>query len=125
MALAALACEVALVVAVLSKVPQLHWIALWNNLEQMTSHHWTETATGFAAAWLAFSGLESLGQLAPALREPRRRVIRIVAVLVVVSLVVTVPVVHAHRRRGGAGEPDRPAPGAAGGGRRRPTAGGR
>ena len=46
---------------------------------------------GFAAAWLAFSGLESLGQLAPALREPRRRVIRIVAVLVVVSLVVTVP----------------------------------
>ena len=40
----------------------------------MTSQRWTETATGFAAAWLAFSGLESLGQLAPALREPRRRV---------------------------------------------------
>ena len=48
-------------------------------------------AAGFAAAWLAFSGLETLGQLAPALREPRRRVIRIVAVLVVVSLVITVP----------------------------------
>ena len=48
-------------------------------------------AAGFAAAWLAFSGLESLGQLAPALREPRQRVIRIVAALVVVSLVVTVP----------------------------------
>jgi len=57
----------------------------------MASQRWTETATGFAAAWLAFSGLESLGQLAPALREPRRRVLRIVSVLVVVSLVVTVP----------------------------------
>jgi amino acid transporter len=91
MALAALACMAALVVAVLLKVPELHWIALWNNLKQMSSDHWPETATGFAAAWLAFSGLESLGQLAPALREPRRRVIRIVAVLVVVSLVVTVP----------------------------------
>src|SRR6185503_66553 len=42
-------------------------------------------------AWLAFSGLESLGQLAPALREPRRRVIRIVAGMVVISLVGTVP----------------------------------
>ena len=72
MALAALACMAALVVAVLLKVPELHWIALWNNLEQMSSDHWPETATGFAAAWLAFSGLESLGQLAPALREPRR-----------------------------------------------------
>ena len=84
--------QAALVVAVLLQVPELHWIALWNNLKQMSSDHWPDTATGFAAAWLAFSGLESLGQLAPALREPRRRVIRIVAVLVVVSLVVTVPV---------------------------------
>jgi amino acid transporter len=92
MALAALACEGALVVSVLWRVPELHWVALWDNLKQMTSDHWPETATGFAAAWLAFSGLESLGQLAPALREPRRRVIRIVAALVVVSLVVTVPV---------------------------------
>jgi len=92
MAVAALACQAALAVAVLWQVPELHWIALWNNLKAMTSDHWAETATGFAAAWLAFSGLESLGQLAPALREPRRRVIRIVAVLVVVSLVVTVPV---------------------------------
>ena len=89
--LTAVACEVALVVAVVAKLQPTGWLQLWNNMEHMTSHRWTEAAGGFAAAWLAFSGLESLGQLAPALREPRRRVIRIVAVLVVVSLVVTVP----------------------------------
>jgi amino acid transporter len=91
LAIAALACEAALVWAVLVQVPKLHWIAFWTSFKDMASQRWTETATGFAAAWLAFSGLESLGQLAPALREPRRRVLRIVAVLVVVSLVVTVP----------------------------------
>ncbi len=91
MAIAALACEAALVWAVLAQVPKLHWPVFWTSFKDMTGQRWTETATGFAAAWLAFSGLESLGQLAPALREPRRRVLRIVAVLVVVSLVVTVP----------------------------------
>jgi len=91
LALAALGSEGALVAAVLRQVPATKWLSLWSNLHEMVSHRWTETATGFAAAWLAFSGLESLGQLAPALREPRRRGIRIVAVLVVVSLVVTVP----------------------------------
>jgi amino acid transporter len=91
MAIAALVCEAALVWAVLAQVPKLHWAVFWTSFKDMTGQRWTETATGFAAAWLAFSGLESLGQLAPALREPRRRVLRIVAVLVVVSLVVTVP----------------------------------
>ena len=91
MGVAALVCEVVLVWVVLAQVPTLHWMAFWTSFKDMASQRWTETATGFAAAWLAFSGLESLGQLAPALREPRRRVLRIVSVLVVVSLVVTVP----------------------------------
>ena len=34
MGLAALACEAALVVAVLSQVPELHWPALWDNLRR-------------------------------------------------------------------------------------------
>jgi len=91
LALTAVACEVALVFAVIAKLQPTGWLQLWNNMEHMTSHRWTEAAGGFAASWLAFSGLESLGQLAPALREPRRRVIRIVAALVVASVVVTVP----------------------------------
>jgi amino acid transporter len=88
---AALACEVVLGVVVMAQLLPTGWLALWNNIEHMASHRWTEAASGFAAAWLAFSGLESLGQLSPALREPRRRVIRVVAVLIGVTLVVTVP----------------------------------
>lgn len=91
LAIAALVCEGALVAAVLTQLTPTKWMAVWTNLHQIASERWTETATGFAAAWLAFSGLESLGQLAPALREPRRRVLRIAGALVVISLVVTVP----------------------------------
>jgi nucleotide-binding universal stress UspA family protein len=76
---------------VLAQLTPTKWMAVWSNLHQIASERWTETATGFAAAWLAFSGLESLGQLAPALREPRQRVLKIAGALVVISLVVTVP----------------------------------
>jgi amino acid transporter len=91
MAIAALVFEGGLVAAVMLKLQPTSWLGLWRHLGHMASERWGEAAAGFTAAWLAFSGLESLGQLAPALREPRRRTIRIVAALVVVSLVVTVP----------------------------------
>ncbi len=91
MAMAALVFEGGLVAAVLAKLQPTSWLGLWRHLGHMATASWGEAAAGFAGAWLAFSGLESLGQLAPAVREPRRRVIRIVAALVVVSLVVTVP----------------------------------
>src|SRR6202011_1165281 len=47
--------------------------------------------TGYAGAFLAFSGLESIAQLAPAMAEPRRRVAKLTMVLVVISVVVTSP----------------------------------
>ncbi|HEY7374783.1 MAG TPA: universal stress protein [Polyangia bacterium] len=89
--LAALVCEGVLAGVVLLQLTPTKWMSVWGNLHQIASERWTETASGFAAAWLAFSGLESLGQLAPAVREPRRRVLRIAGALVVVSLVVTMP----------------------------------
>jgi amino acid transporter len=47
--------------------------------------------TGFSGAFLAFSGLESIAQLAPAMAEPRRRVAPIAMSLVVVTVAVTSP----------------------------------
>jgi amino acid transporter len=47
--------------------------------------------TGYAGAFLAFSGLESIAQLAPAMAEPRRRVAKLAMVLVVVTVVATSP----------------------------------
>lgn len=46
---------------------------------------------GYAGAFLAFSGLESITQLAPAMAEPRKRTARLAMVLVVLSLLVTSP----------------------------------
>ena len=47
--------------------------------------------TGFSGAFLAFSGLESIAQLAPAMAESRKRVAPIAMGLVVITVVVTSP----------------------------------
>jgi amino acid transporter len=47
--------------------------------------------TGYGAAFLAFSGLESVAQLAPAMREPRRRVAYRAMTAVVVTMAITSP----------------------------------
>jgi len=47
--------------------------------------------TGYAAAFLAFSGLESIAQLAPSMREPRRVVAYRAMGAVVMTLAVTSP----------------------------------
>ena len=47
--------------------------------------------TGYAAAFLAFSGLESIAQIAPAMREPRRIVSYRAMAAVVLTMVITSP----------------------------------
>src|SRR6202022_4059881 len=47
--------------------------------------------TGYAAAFLAFSGLESIAQLAPAMREPRRKVAYRAMGAVVMTMAITSP----------------------------------
>lgn len=47
--------------------------------------------TGFSGAFLAFSGLESIAQLAPAMAEPRKRVAPLAMGLVVITVVLTSP----------------------------------
>jgi amino acid transporter len=47
--------------------------------------------TGYAAAFLAFSGLESIAQLAPAMREPRKTVAFRAMAAVVMTMAITSP----------------------------------
>jgi amino acid transporter len=47
--------------------------------------------TGYGAAFLAFSGLESIAQLAPVMREPRRRVAYRAMSGVVITMAITSP----------------------------------
>jgi amino acid transporter len=51
----------------------------------------TSLVTGYAAAFLAFSGLESIAQLAPAMREPRRLIAGRAMVVVVLTIGITSP----------------------------------
>jgi len=55
----------------------------------------SDAAVGFAAAWLAFSGLESLSQISPAMAPPRRRTARAAMGLVVVAMLLTAPLLTA------------------------------
>ncbi len=61
-----------------------------------TLHH-TEGLTarsalvGFAGAWLAFSGLESIAQLSPTMRQPLHRNIRTAIIAVIVTVAFTAP----------------------------------
>jgi amino acid transporter/nucleotide-binding universal stress UspA family protein len=91
-ALAAMAAHVALLVAVAARLQPGDWRDLVTNVSKLRHIPWTQLATGCAAAWLAYSGLETLSQSAPALREPRAKVIRTTTILVVASVAVTVPV---------------------------------
>ena len=50
---------------------------------------------GFASAWLAFSGLESISQLSPTMRLPLRRTTRCAMVAVIITMVVTAPILTA------------------------------
>ena len=50
---------------------------------------------GFASSWLAFSGLESISQIAPALREPRERTALRAMLLVVACILITSPLMTA------------------------------
>jgi amino acid transporter/nucleotide-binding universal stress UspA family protein len=54
-----------------------------------------ELLAGFSAAWLAFSGLESISQLSPAMRFPLRRTTRLAMAAVMFTMIVTSPVLTA------------------------------
>jgi amino acid transporter len=50
---------------------------------------------GFSGSWLAYSGLESISQIAPALREPRQRTALKAMLLVMAAILVTSPLATA------------------------------
>ena len=50
---------------------------------------------GFASSWLAFSGLESISQIAPALREPREQTALRAMLLVMAGILITSPLITA------------------------------
>jgi amino acid transporter len=71
------------------------WRLVWDQFLSVRNLHAGPFIIGFASSWLAFSGLESISQLAPALREPRQRTALRAMLLVVACILITSPLMTA------------------------------
>jgi amino acid transporter/nucleotide-binding universal stress UspA family protein len=91
MAVSALIVDVAVVAVTWWQIGPPHWQAMWHHLSLGSTLSPTTFLVGFAGAWLAFSGLESISQLSPAMREPLKRSATRGMWLVVASILVTSP----------------------------------
>jgi amino acid transporter len=77
------------------KLNEAQWRLVLEQFTSIRSLPLKETVLGFAASWLAFSGLESISQLAPALREPRHQTAFRAMMLVIAGILVTSPLMTA------------------------------
>lgn len=97
---AALTSLVVLLAMTISQADASEWSQVGQSLSAAGDVPLGEATIGFAAAWLAFSGLESIAQISPAMREPRRRTARIAMGFVVLALLATSPLLTAFATNG-------------------------
>lgn len=91
MAAAALLVNVVVVGVTYWRIGPPEWELIWHHLTLGSTLTPTTFLVGFAGAWLAFSGLESISQLSPAMREPLRRTASRGMYLVIASVMITAP----------------------------------
>jgi amino acid transporter/nucleotide-binding universal stress UspA family protein len=77
------------------QVGDVHWGKIGDQFAAAGQLPLQDAIIGFSGAWLAFSGLESLAQISPAMRAPRRRIARIAMGLVVLAILATSPLLTA------------------------------
>jgi len=91
LAIASLAVNLVVIGAVLVRMDVTHLRLV---MQQFTAvgglKPWT-ILVGFGSSWLAFSGLESISQIAPALQDPRERTALRAMLLVVACILITSP----------------------------------
>jgi amino acid transporter len=95
LAAASLAVNLILLVIVGSQLDAQTWQLVLGQMRGVGSIGPWRVMVGFAGAWLAFSGLESISQISPALREPREKTAFRAMMLVVVTLLLTSPLTTA------------------------------
>lgn len=91
MAAASLITNLAIVVLLLVSLDVHQWGELFRFVEHASELSVREVLIGFGAAWLAFSGLESISQLAPVMRKPLRKTAAMAMGGVVVTVLLTSP----------------------------------
>lgn len=95
MAVGALAVNLVVIAASLATMKLADWSVVWNQLGTAKNLPSYDLLVGFSAAWLAFSGLESISQISPAMRLPLRRTTRLAMAAVIFTMIVTSPILTA------------------------------
>ena len=91
MAVTALIVNMAVIAFSVNALSLDQWTQAWQTLTPGQDMSMRSLLVGFGAAWLAFSGLESISQLSPAMRFPLRRTTRWAMIAVIVTTIVTSP----------------------------------
>jgi amino acid transporter/nucleotide-binding universal stress UspA family protein len=92
MAIAAFVVNLVVITVALSELSPAQWRQASISLAPAREMSLHTILVGFGAAWLAFSGLESISQLSPAMRFPLRRTARRAMLAVIVTMIMTAPV---------------------------------
>jgi nucleotide-binding universal stress UspA family protein len=95
LAVASLLANLVVIGAVVLRMEPSHWHLVLQQFSAVAAlKPWT-IMVGFGSSWLAFSGLESISQIAPALQEPREKVALKAMMMVVACVLITSPVITA------------------------------
>ena len=94
-AVAAFIVDIAVIALTLASIEPSQVRDLWTKAIAVRGLPPRQALVGFAGAWLAFSGLESISQLSPALRRPLSRTVRLAMAAVVFSVIITSPILTA------------------------------
>lgn len=83
--------DIAILITVFTHISFATFLSLFP--EMFATHALTPTSLliGFAGSFLAFSGLESISQLSPVMKTPRKRVAGIALLLVIITIGITSP----------------------------------
>ena len=90
-ALVAFVSDLAIIWTVFTHIPISEFPFLFARMFQHASLTPPSILVGFAGAFLAFSGLESISQLSPSMKTPRKKIISMALFLVVITIGVTSP----------------------------------
>src|SRR5947209_6103384 len=90
-ALIAFGSDLVIIWTVFTHIPISQLPLLLSQMFRHTTLTPTSILVGFAGAFLAFSGLESISQLSPVMKTPRKRIIGIALFLVAITIGITSP----------------------------------
>ncbi len=91
MAVAAVVVNLIVVGTVAVQLTPEQWNFAWDQMRSLQTLPPRSALVGFAGAWLAFSGLESISQLSPAMKLPIKRTALYAMLLVIVTMTLTSP----------------------------------